>query len=279
MSSGRKSINTYYAKAAPKTILTCALFLIAAVSWQRAGTAHRGDLVMRDFAAAAGCLPAPELAARRCTTRASAARPLVLVTEDEPALLQIIRRHLDRHPIARQRLDPVLLHLAGGVGDDLVSGIQLHAVAGIGEDFGYQSFELDQLFFSHGCLQIDRLALRSLGAVGSGIRAAFAMQKGDPLHPFSLAASLRRRARRLLPVGLVPVGWRSIVITTGTAVTARPFRTGGCVIASGCVHARSGPCTAMLRRRWRRVAMTRRAAVFPRQGDADQVFDIAQEGH
>src|ERR1700736_2178345 len=174
---------------------------------------------MRDCAAATGGrLPAPELAARRCTTRASAARPLVLVTEDEPALFQIIWRHLDRHPIARQRLDPVLLHLAGGGGDDLVSGIELHAVAGIGEDFGHQSFELDQLFFSHGCLQIDRLALRPLGAVGSGVRTAFAMQKGNPLPPFSLAASLRRRARWLLPVG-----WRNVIVTTGTAVTARPF--------------------------------------------------------
>src|ERR1700730_13935790 len=192
MSSGRKSINTYYAKAAPKTILTCALFLIAAVSWQRAGTAHRGDLVMRDFAAAAGCLPAPELAARRCTTRASAARPLVLVTEDEPAFFQVIRRHLDRHPIARQRLDPVLLHLAGGISDDLVSCIELHAVTCVGEDFGHQSFELDQLFLSHGYLQIDRRLAWSLGAVGFCIRTAFAMQKGDALHPFSLAAALRR---------------------------------------------------------------------------------------
>jgi hypothetical protein len=34
-----------------------------------------------------------------------------------------------------------------------VSRIQLHAVAGIGEDFSDQSFELDQLFFSHIYLQ------------------------------------------------------------------------------------------------------------------------------
>jgi hypothetical protein len=34
-------------------------------------------------------------------------------------------------------------------------GIELHAIARIGEDFGHQSFELDQLFFSHGYLQID----------------------------------------------------------------------------------------------------------------------------
>src|SRR5580704_14212904 len=185
---------------------------------------------MRDFVAdLAQDLPAPELAARRCTTRSAAARTLVLVAEDQPALLKVVGRHFDRHPIARQRLDPVLLHLAGGVGDDLVSCIELHAVARIGEDFGHQSFELDQLFFGHGYLQIDRRLAWSLGAVGSGIRSAFAMQKGNPLHPFSLAAA-KRRTVRFLPVGLVPVGWRSRIISTGTAVPARPFRAGGSLI-------------------------------------------------
>ena len=102
-------------------------------------------------------LPAAELtAARRRPTRGTGAWALVLVTEDQAALLQIVGRHLDRDPIACQRLDPVLLHLAGGVGNDLVSGVELHAVARIGEDFGDQSFELDQLFFSHGGLQVDR---------------------------------------------------------------------------------------------------------------------------
>jgi hypothetical protein len=78
MSSGRKSINTYYAKAAPKTILTCALFLIAAVSWQRAVTAHRGDLVMRDFAAASGaftCAGIGRAAVHHAGLRRPAARP------------------------------------------------------------------------------------------------------------------------------------------------------------------------------------------------------------
>src|ERR1022692_1141044 len=50
-------------------------------------------------------LPAAELATRRCTTRrAAGARTFVLVPEDEPAFFQVIRRHFDRHPIARQRL-------------------------------------------------------------------------------------------------------------------------------------------------------------------------------
>src|SRR6202011_208461 len=163
--------------------------------------------------------PAAKLAARRRATRgaATATRTLVLVTEDEPAFFKIIWRHLDRHPITRQRLDPALFHLAGGVGDDLVSRVELDAVAGIGEDFGHQSFELDQLFFSHGYLQVDRRLAWPLGAVGSGIRTAFAVQKCDALYPFSFAAALRRTVR-LLPAHLVAVGLWSAIITTRTAV-------------------------------------------------------------
>src|SRR5258708_6428791 len=151
----------------------------------------------RDFVGCRGPhLPAAELAAWRRATRGSAATAgtLVLVTEDEPALFQIVGRHLDRHSIASQRLDPVLFHLAGGVGNDLVSGIELHAITCIGEDFGHQSFELDQLFFSHGYLQIDRRLAWSLGSVGSRIRTAFAMQKGNAFPPVIPAAPLRRRA-------------------------------------------------------------------------------------
>src|SRR5258705_4308264 len=140
-------------------------------------------------------LPAAELAARRRAARGSAATAgtLVLVTEDEPAFFKIIGRHLDRHPIARQRLDAVLFHLAGGVGNDLVSGIELHAITRIGEDFGDQSFELDQLFFSHGFLQIDRRLAWSFGAGGLSIWGAFALQKRNALQPVGLAAALRRR--------------------------------------------------------------------------------------
>src|SRR6266480_2797443 len=280
MSSGRKSIRLYYSKIAPRTILTCAIFGSCCELQPEATCPHIATISPCAISwLRRSRLPAPELAARRPTTGRPATRTLVLVAEDQPALLQIVRRHLDRHPIACQRLDPVLFHLAGGVGDDFVSGIELHAVAGIGEDFGHQSFELDQLFFSHGYLQIDRRLAWSLGAVGFGIRTAFAMQKSDPLHPFSLAAGLRRRARRLLPVGLVPVGLRNAIITTGTAVTARPFRARRGFIAPRRVHARSGSCASMLRRRRRRVAMTRRAAVFPRQRNADQFFDVAQICH
>src|SRR6202166_2593669 len=195
-------------------------------------------------------LSAAELSSRRRATRSSAsgARTLVLVTENQASLFKVVRRHLDRHPISGQRLDPVLLHFAGRVGDDLVSGIELHAVACVGEDFGHQSFELDQLFLSYGYLQIDRRLAGSVGAVGFCIRTAFAMQKGDALHPFSLAAAWRRGrwTYRLMPVGLVPAGLRSATITTGTAATARPFRSGRGLACPGGVRARRGSAAPIL---------------------------------
>src|SRR5689334_24070006 len=108
----------------------------------------------RNFTSALACAKrstATELAAALPRTRRSAhaAGTFVLVAENQPALLEVVGRHLHRHAVTRQRLDAVLLHLAGGIGDDLVSGVELHAVAGVGEDFGDQSFELDQLFLSH----------------------------------------------------------------------------------------------------------------------------------
>src|SRR5689334_4995304 len=116
-------------------------------------------------------LPAAALltAARRGAR--GAARTLVLVAEDQPALFEVVGRHLDGDAVAGQRLDAVLLHLAGGVGDDLVACIELHAVARVGEDFGDQSFELDQLFLSHGSLQIGGTAcwVAGCGWVGASV--------------------------------------------------------------------------------------------------------------
>ena len=53
------------------------------------------------------------------------------MTEDKAALLKIVGRHFDGHTIANQSLNPVLLHLAGRVGHDLVAGIEVNAIARI----------------------------------------------------------------------------------------------------------------------------------------------------
>src|SRR5689334_18648684 len=62
------------------------------------------------------------------------ARTLILVAENQPALLEIVGRHLDGDTVACQRLDAVLFHLAGGVGDNFVARIELHAIARVGKD-------------------------------------------------------------------------------------------------------------------------------------------------
>jgi hypothetical protein len=57
---------------------------------------------------------------------------LVLVTEDKAAFFQVIGRNLDCHPVAGKSLDPVLFHPSGRVRDELVTVIELNAVAGVG---------------------------------------------------------------------------------------------------------------------------------------------------
>src|SRR5215216_4018122 len=54
----------------------------------------------------------PPKGLRSAWTRRAGA--LVLVTENQPPLLEVVRRHLHRHAIPGKRLDAILLHLAGG---------------------------------------------------------------------------------------------------------------------------------------------------------------------
>src|SRR5262249_38887931 len=46
-------------------------------------------------------------------------------------------------------LDSVLLHLARRVGHDLVAGIELNAIARVGQDLDHKAFELDEFLFGH----------------------------------------------------------------------------------------------------------------------------------
>src|SRR5271155_1228110 len=137
MSSGRKSISLYYSKVAPQTILRCAIFW----PWPNgvgSRAVRRHDPVMRSKLRRR--LSAAELATRRCAALSarcatSSTRAFVLVTEDQPAFFQIVGRHFDRDPVTGQGLDPVFLHLACGIGNDLMPGVELNSVAGVGEDF------------------------------------------------------------------------------------------------------------------------------------------------
>src|SRR5882757_9002892 len=120
-----------------------------------------------------------------------------------------------------------------------------------------------------------------MGTVGLGVRAAFAMQESNTLHPFGLG-SLRGARRRLVPIiGFVPVSLRRTTTTARRATTARTFRSRCRVVGPGrtAMAVRSGSRSPVLRGRRGGIAMTRGAAIFPRQRNADQFFDVAQIAH
>src|SRR5215470_5163821 len=77
----------------------------------------------------------------------STCRALIPVAKDDAPLVEIIGRHLDSNAVACERLDAVLLHPAGRVGDDRMAIVELHPIARIGQDFGDETFEFDQFFF------------------------------------------------------------------------------------------------------------------------------------
>src|SRR5208282_2336972 len=102
--------------------------------------------------------PWPELctalnspAAKLIALRGAADRrgPFVLVAKDHSALFQVIGRNFDRHPIAGEGFDPVLLHSSGGIGDQRMSVVELNAVARVGQYLGNQSLELQEFFLRH----------------------------------------------------------------------------------------------------------------------------------
>ena len=73
----------------------------------------------------------------------------LLRPEDDPRTTQVIRREFHEHFITRQHTDAILAHLPGGVREDHVVIVQLHAEHGIREEFNDLAAELDHVFFRH----------------------------------------------------------------------------------------------------------------------------------
>jgi len=86
------------------------------------------------------------MALRRTAGRCGA---FVFVPKDQPAFFEVVRRYFHRHPVAGERLDPVLLHSSGGIGDEHVAVIELNAVARIRQYLEDEAFEFQQFFLGH----------------------------------------------------------------------------------------------------------------------------------
>ena len=70
-----------------------------------------------------------------------------LEPEGDAAFGQVVRGHLDVHPIASQHANAILAHLAAGVGQDHVLIVQLDSEHGVREQFRDRAAELDHVFF------------------------------------------------------------------------------------------------------------------------------------
>src|SRR3954447_25267900 len=99
--------------------------------------------------------------------RRSSAAPIASISAsspmpvDDPRAVEVIRRHLDPHPIPRQDPDAEASHLARDVPEDDVAVVELYPEHGVRERLDDLAFELDLLFL----WQLDDPYVRRLGAL------------------------------------------------------------------------------------------------------------------
>src|SRR5215471_15480794 len=67
----------------------------------------------------------------------------------DPALGEIIRRHLDEHLVAGQHADAVLAHASGSVSDDLMVVLELDPKGGVRKQFRHHAGTFQQFFLRH----------------------------------------------------------------------------------------------------------------------------------
>ena len=74
---------------------------------------------------------------------------LVLVPERYPSPRQIVRRHFNRHPVAREDADAEAAHVAAEGCQHVVTVGQLHPERGVREHLSDGALELNRVFFRH----------------------------------------------------------------------------------------------------------------------------------
>jgi len=72
---------------------------------------------------------------------------ILAFAEYDAATRQVVGRKFDFDPIAGNDADVILSHLAGEVGQDDVSILNLHPEHGVGEGFSDNAFHFDRFFF------------------------------------------------------------------------------------------------------------------------------------
>src|SRR6202035_3411655 len=82
----------------------------------------------------------------------------LLVAEDDPAARQVVGREVDPDAVADKDPDVELAHLAGGVGEDGLAGLQLDLEHGVRQGLDHLGVHLDGLLFAgRGLLGFQRV--------------------------------------------------------------------------------------------------------------------------
>src|ERR1019366_4571051 len=77
-------------------------------------------------------------------------RARLLVAEGDPSPAQVVRAQLHPHLIADQDADVELAHLAGGVGEDVLPGLEAHLEHGVGQGLDHRGIHLNRLLLDLG---------------------------------------------------------------------------------------------------------------------------------
>ena len=71
------------------------------------------------------------------------------MAERNSAAAEVVSRHLDGDPVALERADAVLLHLASRLSQNDVFVLELHAVVAVRKHLRDDALEFDEIFFRH----------------------------------------------------------------------------------------------------------------------------------
>src|SRR5215475_6746259 len=114
---------------------------------------------------------------------------------------------IHRKGLFRRQASGLLSQEGDRVGHDLVAGIELNAIARVGQDLDHKAFELDEFFFGH-FLSL-RVAVLTAARVGVVARPDVTMQEsggGNPVWTLPQLFVSILLARRLATTPLLPFG-------------------------------------------------------------------------
>ena len=92
----------------------------------------------------------------------------LLVAEGDTSFREVVRTHFDFDTVTGEDLDVMHTHLAGDVGDDERSVLELHAEHSVGQCLYYRSIYFDAVLFCHNLFILDESVSQNLLDVVKG---------------------------------------------------------------------------------------------------------------